>query len=145
MSCIIKRKSRASIRGKFRHCQTYMRHFSHRRNKLHSHHETHFHTKKVVTIRIPSFEQTRSDGKTKKRLHFKSLALLKQTRLITQTKPCIEMMQLLLYQINYPPFWTWRVLGLDRVPVQSFSCFAGIFLCFMTGLGYKKNSDQEVF
>ena len=40
------------------------------------------------------------------------------------------MMQLLLYQINYPPFWTWRVWGLDRVPVQSFSCFAGIFLCF---------------
>ena len=44
------------------------------------------------------------------------------------------MMQLLLYQINYPPFWTWRVWGLDRVPVQSFSCFAGIFLCFTSGV-----------
>ena len=31
MSCIITRKSRASIRGKLHHCQTYMRHFSHRR------------------------------------------------------------------------------------------------------------------
>ena len=24
--------------------------------------------------------------------------------------------------------------GLDRVPVQSFSCFAGIFLCFTSGV-----------
>ena len=40
------------------------------------------------------------------------------------------MTQLLLYQINYPPFWTWRVWRLDRAPVQPFSCFAGIFLCF---------------
>ena len=32
MLCIITRKSRASIRGKLHHCQTYMRHFSHRRN-----------------------------------------------------------------------------------------------------------------
>ena len=31
MSCIITRKSRASIRGKLHRCQTYMRHFSHRR------------------------------------------------------------------------------------------------------------------
>ena len=31
MSCIITRKSRASIRGKLHHCQTYLRHFSHRR------------------------------------------------------------------------------------------------------------------
>ena len=31
MSCIITRKSRASIRGKFPYCQPYMRHFSHRR------------------------------------------------------------------------------------------------------------------
>ena len=37
------------------------------------------------------------------------------------------MMQLLLYQINYPRFWTWRVWGLDRVSVQSFSCFADDF------------------
>ena len=44
------------------------------------------------------------------------------------------MMQLLLYQINCPPVWTWRVWGLDRVPVQSFSCFAGIFLCFTSGV-----------
>ena len=130
MSCIITRKSRASIRGKLRHCQTYMRHFSHRRNKLHSHHETLFHTMKVVTILIPSYSSKLGPTKKKKPLHFKSLALLKQARLITQTKRCIEMMQLLLYQINYPPFWTWRVWGLDRVPVQSFSCFAGIFLCF---------------
>ena len=44
------------------------------------------------------------------------------------------MMQLLLYQINYPPFWTWRLWGLDRVPVQSFCCFAGICLCFTSGV-----------
>ena len=31
MSCKITGKSRASIRGKLYHCQTYMRHFSHRR------------------------------------------------------------------------------------------------------------------
>ena len=31
MSCIITRKSRASIRGTLHHCQTYMRHFNHRR------------------------------------------------------------------------------------------------------------------
>ena len=60
--------------------------------------------------------------------------LLLFLRKITQTKPFIEMMQLLLYQINYPPFWTLRVWGLDRVPVQSFSCFAGIFLCFTSGV-----------
>ena len=59
MSCIITRKSRASIGGKLRHFQTYMRHFSHRRNKLHSHHKTHFHAMKVVTILIPSFHGLR--------------------------------------------------------------------------------------
>ena len=38
------------------------------------------------------------------------------------------MMQLLLYQSNCPPVWTWRVWGLDRVPVQSFLCFtSGVF------------------
>ena len=44
------------------------------------------------------------------------------------------MMQLLLYQINCPPFWTWTVWGLDRVPVQSFSRFAGNFLCLTAGV-----------
>ena len=57
----------------------------------------------------------------------KKLLLFFFLRKITQTKLCIEMMWLLLYQINYPPFCCWRVWGLDRVPVQSFSCFAGIF------------------
>ena len=51
------------------------------------------------------------------------------------------MMQLLLYQINCPPFWTWRVWGLDRVPVQSFSCFAGIFSVFASGLFEILESD----
>ena len=38
------------------------------------------------------------------------------------------MMQLLLYQSNCPLVWTWRVWGLDRVPVQSFLCFtSGVF------------------
>ena len=44
------------------------------------------------------------------------------------------MMQLLLYQINCPPFWTWRVWGLDPFPVQSFSRFAGMFLYFTSGV-----------
>ena len=92
MSRIITRKSRASIRGKLRHYQTYMRHFSHRRNKLHSHHETHLHTMKDVTILIPIFHGLRkergayklgpTEKKKKKRPHFKSLAFLKQARLI---------------------------------------------------------------
>ena len=51
------------------------------------------------------------------------------------------MMQLLLYQINYPPFWTWRVWGLDRVPFQSFSCFAGIFWCFTSGVSEVLEGD----
>ena len=55
MSCIITRKSTASIRGRLHHCQTYMRHFSHRRKLPHANHETHLHTMKVVTIIIPSF------------------------------------------------------------------------------------------
>ena len=50
------------------------------------------------------------------------------------------MMQL-LYQINYPPFWTQRVWGLDRVPVQSFSCFAAIFLCFTSGVSEVLEGD----
>ena len=52
MSCIITRKSRASIREKLHHWQTYMRHFSHRRSKPHAHHETHLHTMKAVTIAV---------------------------------------------------------------------------------------------
>ena len=39
------------------------------------------------------------------------------------------MMQLLLHQINCPPFWTWRVSGLDRVLDQSFF-FSREFLLF---------------
>ena len=51
------------------------------------------------------------------------------------------MMQLLLYQVNCPPFWTWRVWGLDRVLVHSFSRFAGIFLCFSSGVFEVLESD----
>ena len=47
--------------GKLRHCQTYMRHFSHRRNKPHAYHKTHLHTMKVVTIHIPSFHGLRQE------------------------------------------------------------------------------------
>ena len=47
--------------GKLRHCQTYMRHFSHRRNKPHAYHKTHLHTMKVVTILIPSFHGLRQE------------------------------------------------------------------------------------
>ena len=44
--------------------------------------------------------------------------LLFSLKKVTQRKPCIKMMQLLLYQINWPPFWTWRVWGLGRVPIH---------------------------
>ena len=74
---------------------TYMHHFSHCRNKLHAHHETHLHTTKVVMILNPSFHglcqeylaynlaATQKNQKKKKHLHFQSLALLKQAQLIT--------------------------------------------------------------
>ena len=37
---------------------TYMRHLSHRRNKLHSHHETHFHTMKSRHDSYPQFPRS---------------------------------------------------------------------------------------
>ena len=96
MSCIITRKSRASIRGKLHHCQTYMRYFSHRRKYtacssqdslayIESRHDTfpQFSRSSLGTRGL----QTRSHRrKKKKRLHFQSLALLKQARLISQSR-----------------------------------------------------------
>ena len=89
MSCIITRKSRASIRGKLHHCQTYMRHFSHRRKKTAFSSRDSFPYNESRHDSYPQFPrsslrtrglQTRSHRK-KKRLHFKSPALLKQARL----------------------------------------------------------------
>ena len=61
MSCIIARKSRASIRGNYVIAKLTCGISVIAENKLHSHHETLFHTMKVVTILIPSFQGLRKE------------------------------------------------------------------------------------
>ena len=89
MSCIITRKSRASIWGKLHHCQTYIRHINHHRKYTACSSRDSFAYSESRHDSYPQFPrswqgtrglQTRSHRK-KKRLHFKSLALLKQARL----------------------------------------------------------------
>ena len=96
MSCIITRKSRASIRGKLRHCQTYMRHFSHRpkytacssRDSFaysESHHDSYpqFPRSSLGTHGL----QTRSHRQKKETPAFlESRLLLKQARLIREMR-----------------------------------------------------------
>ena len=105
MSCIITQKSRTSIRGKLHHCQTYRRHLSHRQKQTAFSSRDSFPYDESRHDSYPQFPrsslgtrglQTRSDKK--KRLHFKSLALLTQARLInvkttlffiTEVKECV--------------------------------------------------------
>ena len=54
------------------------------------------------------------------------------------------MMQYCYYiKLTGPPFWTWRVWGLNRIPIQSPSHFAGIFLYFLSGVF--EILDSELF
>ena len=49
---------------------------------------------------------------------------------ITQTKPCIEMMQLLLYQINWPPILDLESVGTGPSSHPILLPFRGKSLCF---------------
>ena len=49
---------------------------------------------------------------------------------ITQTKPCIEMMQLLLYQINWPAILDLESVGTGPSSHPILLPFHGKFLCF---------------
>ena len=96
MLCIITRKSRASIWGKLHHCQTYLRHFSHRRNYTvcssrdsfaysESHHDSYpqFPRSSLGTHGL----QTRSHRQKKETPAFlESRLLLKQARLIREMR-----------------------------------------------------------
>ena len=53
---------------------------------------------------------------------------------ITQTKPCIEMMQLLLYQINWPTILDFESVGTGPSFHPILLLFWGNFLCFSSGV-----------
>ena len=61
MSCIIARKSRASIRGNYVIAKLTCVISVIAENKPHAYHKTHLHTMKVVTIFIPSFHGLRQE------------------------------------------------------------------------------------
>ena len=92
MSCLITRKSRASIRGKLHHCQTYMRHFNHRRKYTACSSRDSCAYSESRHDSYPQFPrswlgtrglQSRSHRQKKERTTLLSVALLKQARLIT--------------------------------------------------------------
>ena len=61
MSCIITRKSRASIRGNYVIAKLTCVISVIAENKPHAYHKTHLHTLKIVTILIPSFHGLRQE------------------------------------------------------------------------------------
>ena len=66
------------------------------------------------------------------------VAFLKKT---TQTKPCIEMMQLLLYQINWPTVLNLESVGTGPSSHPILLLFWGKFLCFSSGVFKILESD----
>ena len=90
MSCIITRKSRASIRGNYVIAKLTCVISVIAENKPHAYHKTHLHTLKIITILIPSFHGLRQERvsyklgprqKKNRNACIFSLALLKQAPL----------------------------------------------------------------